>query len=53
MTVKDHSVVYEEESEGSEEYIYLADIEKGHPLYFGGGCLLELGLERERGIVEA
>jgi|TARA_R110000796_G_scaffold100691_2_gene209374 hypothetical protein len=53
MTVKDHSVVYEEESEGSEEYIYLADIEKGHPLYFGGGCLLELGLERERGMVEA
>ena len=40
MTVKDHSVVYEEESEGSEEYIYLADIEKGHPLYFGGGCIL-------------
>ena len=33
-------VVYEEEAEGSEPYIYLQDIEKGHPLYFGAGCIL-------------
>ena len=35
-------VVFEEEAEGSEPYIYLQDIDKGHPLYFGGGCIPSL-----------
>jgi len=33
-------VVFEEEAEDSEPYIYLEDVDKGHPLYFGGGCIL-------------
>ena len=39
LWVKDN-VVFEEEAEGSEMYIYLEDVDKGHPLYFGGGCIL-------------
>ena len=33
-------VVFEEEAEDSEPYIYLEDVDKGHPLYFGGGWIL-------------
>tara|TARA_B100000780_G_C21122505_1_gene454845 strand:- start:3747 stop:4094 length:348 start_codon:yes stop_codon:yes gene_type:complete len=40
MTILNENVVFEEEAEGAERYIYLDDVEKGHPLYFGGGCIL-------------
>ena len=40
MTITQDNVVFEEEAEGSEMYIYLEDVDKGHPLYFGGGCIL-------------
>ena len=36
------AVVFEEEAEDSDPYIYLQDIEEGHPLYFGGGCIPNL-----------
>jgi len=40
LTITSDNVVHEEEAEGSEPYLYLEDIDKGHPLYFGGGCIL-------------
>ena len=40
MTITQDNVVFEEEAEGSESLIYLEDVDKGHPLYFGGGCIL-------------
>jgi len=51
MTIKDHNAVYEEEAEAAEDYIYLEDVDKDHPLYFGGGCIRDLGLERGRDVV--
>ena len=45
MTLKNLAkcgIAFEEEAEGSAPYIYLQDIDKGHPLYFGGGCIPSL-----------
>ncbi len=45
MTIKDISKICKFETEElklESDYVYLQDLKKGHPLYFGGGCIPSL-----------
>ena len=44
MTIKNVSktVEFETDKHLDSDYVYLQDLKKGHPLYFGGGCIPNL-----------